>query len=170
MVEILNRLEFAAESEDLRAYEVDKDGWLRKDGWLCVPDVDGLREEILHEGHHSKLTIHPSGNKMYRDMKRTFYWEGMKRDIGNFISGCINCQLVKAEQKILSGFLHPLEVPQWKWESISMDFIDGLPKMRQGFNNIWVIVDRLTKSTHFIPLKSTRTTAKLAELYVREMV
>lgn len=91
----------------------------------------------MKEGHHSKLTIHLAGNKMYRDLKQTFYWEGMKWDIGNFISRCMNCQLVKAEQKEPSGLLHPLEVPQQKWESISMDFIDGLPRTRQGFNSIW---------------------------------
>lgn len=107
---------------------------------------------------------------MYRDLKWTFYWEQMKRDIGDFISKCMNCQLVKAEQKKPSGLLHPLYVPRWKWESILMDFIDGLARMRQGFNSILVIVDRLTKSAHFIPIMSTRMAAKLAELYVCEVV
>ncbi|MDQ4222763.1 integrase zinc binding domain-containing protein, partial [Pseudomonas aeruginosa] len=153
----------------MKPYGVDRQGWLRKEGRLCVPNVDGLREEVLREGHHSKLTIHPGGNKMYRDLRQTFYWEGMKRDVGEFISKCINCQLVKAKQKKPSGLLHPLEVPQWKWEHISMDFIDGLPRTRQGYDSIWVIVDRLMKSAHFIPVKSSRTTLKLAELYMREV-
>ena len=156
LAKIFNRLELAAGSDDLKPYEVDREGWLRKEGRLCVPNVDGLREEVLREGRHSKLTIHLGGNKMYRDLKQTFYWEGMKRDVGEFISKCINFQLVKAEKKKPSGLLHPLEVPQWKWEHISMDFIDGLPRMRQGYDNICVIVDLLTKSAHFILVKSSR--------------
>ncbi|MDQ4222837.1 integrase zinc binding domain-containing protein, partial [Pseudomonas aeruginosa] len=66
------------------------------------------------ESHHSKLTIHPGGNKMYRDLKRAFYWEGMKRAVDEFVSKCMNCKLIKTEQKKRSGLLHPLEVPQWK--------------------------------------------------------
>ena len=79
----------------------------------------------------------------------------------------MNCQLVKAEQKRPSGLLQPLEVPTWKLEQVSMDFIDGLPRTRAGIEEIWVIMNRLTKSARFIPVKSTRTTSKLAELYVK---
>ena len=68
---------------------------------LVLPNVNGLRDDVLRECHHSKLTIHPGGNKMYRDMRQTYYWEGMKRDVGKFISKCMNCQLVKAKQKSL---------------------------------------------------------------------
>lgn len=94
----------------------------------------------------------------------------MKRDVGEFISKFINCQLVKAEKKKPNGLLYPLEVPQWKWENISMDFIDGLPRTRQGYDSIWVVVDRLTKSAHFIPVKSSRTVAHLAEVYIHQVV
>ena len=94
----------------------------------------------------------------------------MKRDVGKFISKCMNCQLVKAEQKKPSGLLQPLEIPEWKWEQVSMDFIDGLPRTRSGYDSIWVIVDRLTKSARFIPVKSTRMAAKLAELYMKWVV
>ena len=123
------------EPED-KEFEVDREGWLRKRGRLVVPDIDGLRNEVLRECHHSTLTIHCGGNKMYQDMKRVYYWEGMKRDIGKFISKCMNCQLVKAEQKKPSGLLQPLDVPTWKWEQVSMDFIDGLPKPRAGNEGI----------------------------------
>ena len=94
----------------------------------------------------------------------------MKRDVGTFISKCMNCQLVKADQKKPSGFLQPLEIPEWKWEQVSMDFIDGLPRTRSGHDSIWVIVDRLTKSARFIPVKSNITVAKLAELHVKWVV
>lgn len=93
LAEILNRLELAAKSDDLRPYEVDREGWLRKEGRLRVPNVNGLREEVLREGHHSKLTIYPRGNKMYRDLKQKFYWEGMKSDVDEFISKCMKVNL-----------------------------------------------------------------------------
>ena len=107
LVKIIRDLEYGLNPEKDKGFEVDREGWLRKQGRLVVPDIDELRNEVMKESHHSKLTIHPGGNKMYRDMKRTYYWEGMKKDVGNFISKCMNCQLVKAEQKKPSGLLQP---------------------------------------------------------------
>ena len=133
LVEFIQKLEI--ENKD---FEVDREGWLRKRGQLVVLDIDGLRDEVLRECHHSKLTIHPGGNKMYQDMKRIFYWEGMKRDIGEFISKCMNCQLVKAEQKKPSGLLQPLEIPTWKWEQISMDYLE-LGQGMKGFGSLWIV-------------------------------
>ena len=114
LVKIIRELESGLDPEKDKGFEVDREGWLRKQGRLVVPDIDELRSEVLKESHQSKLTIHPGGNKMYRDMKRTYYWKGMKKDVGNFISKCMNCQLVKAEQNKPSGLLRPLEVPTWK--------------------------------------------------------
>jgi len=94
----------------------------------------------------------------------------MKRDISIHISRRTTCQQVKADHRKTVGLLQPLEVPTWKWEQISMDFIDGLPRTRKGNESIWVIVDRLTKSAHFISVKATRTASSLAELYMREIV
>ena len=72
--------------------------------------------------------------------------------------------------RIITGLLQPLEIPSWKWDQVSMDFIDGLPRTRRGNDSIWVIVDRLTKSAHFIPVKATRTASSLATTYMREIV
>ena len=94
----------------------------------------------------------------------------MKKDVAEFFARCLVCQQVKAEQKKPGGLLHPLEVPKWKWESVSMDFVDELPRSRKGNTGIWVIVDRLTKSDHFIPVKRRRTAAWLASVYLREIV
>lgn len=80
------------------------------------------------------MTIHPDGNTMYSDMKRIFYWTKMKHHVSEFIAKCMTCQIVKAEQKKSSGLLLPF--PQWKWESISMDFLDGLPHSRRGNESI----------------------------------
>ena len=93
---------------------------------------------------------------MYADMKRLYYWDGMKSDIANFIKRCMTCQLVKAEHRRPGGLLQPLEIPIWKWDQISMDFIDGLPRSHSSHDILWVIVDILTKSTHFTPPFSTR--------------
>ena len=94
----------------------------------------------------------------------------MKRNVAEFVLKCMICQQVKAEQKKPGGLLHPLEVPQWKWDSISMDFIDGLPRSRRGNTSIWVIVDRLTKIALFIPVKSRRNASSLASIYLKEIV
>ena len=82
----------------------------------------------------------------------------------------MTCQQVKADHQKTPGLLQPLEIPNWKWEQVSMDFIDGLPRTRRGNESIWVIVDRLTKSAHFIPVKSTRSASSLSKIYMREIV
>ena len=94
----------------------------------------------------------------------------MKGDVAKFVSKCLNCQKVKAEHQRPAGELQPIEVPEWKWEQITMDFVVGLPKTVEGYDAIWVVVDRLTKSARFIPMKVTYSVEKLAELYVNNVV
>ena len=86
----------------------------------------------------------------------------MKKVIAELVSKCLVCQKVKIEHQKPSGMLQPLEIPEWKWESISMDFVMGLPKTQAGFDAIWVIVDRLTKSAHFLPIRAIYPLEKLA--------
>ena len=107
---------------------------------------------------------------MYKDIQERFWWHGMKRDIAAFIACCDSCQRIKAEHQRPAGELQPIEISEWKWEQISMDFIVGLPKTTKGHDAIWVIVDRLTKSAHFLPIKITYSLEQLADLYVREIV
>ncbi|KAL4039374.1 hypothetical protein IC575_003026 [Cucumis melo] len=94
----------------------------------------------------------------------------MKREVADFVSRCLVCQQVKAPRQHPAGLLQPLSVPGWKWESVSMDFITGLPKTLKGYTVIWVVVDRLTKSAHFVPGKSTYTASKWGQLYMTEIV
>ncbi|KAH0746323.1 hypothetical protein KY285_007980 [Solanum tuberosum] len=131
------------------------DGALRYQGRLCVSCVDGLREKILEEAHNSSYSIHPGSTKMYRDLRDVYWWGGMKKDIAKFVSGCHSCQQVKAEHQRPGGLTQDIEIPTWKWEEINMDFVVGLPKTRKGFDSIWVVVDRMTKSAHFLPVKTT---------------
>ena len=78
-------------------------------------------KDILDEAYKSRMTVHPGGTKMYKDLKRIFYFEGMKREITTYVSHCLTCQQVKTEHQKLPGFLQPLPIPQWKWEHISID-------------------------------------------------
>jgi IS30 family transposase len=107
---------------------------------------------------------------MYQDLKQRYWWYGMKKDVAAHVALCDVCQRVKAEYQRPAGLLQPLKVPEWKWEEIGMDFIVGLPRTRDGYDSIWVIVDRLTKVVHFIPVKTTYTGLKLAELYISRIV
>jgi hypothetical protein len=137
---------------------------------LCVPDIKSIQELILKEVHETAYSIHPGREKMYQDLKTRFWWYGMKREIAEYVARCDSCQRIKAEHQKPAGLLQPLQIPQWKWDEIGMDFIVGLPHTRAGYDSIWVIVDRLTKATHFIPVKTTYNSAVLAELYMSRIV
>ncbi|KAL4010539.1 hypothetical protein IC575_030040 [Cucumis melo] len=114
--------------------------------------------------------MHPGSTKMYQDLKRVYWWRNMKRKVAEFVNRCLVCQQVKAPRQKPAGLLQPLSIPEWKWENVSMDFITGLPRTLRGFTVIWVVVDRLTKSAHFVPGKSTYTASKWAQLYMSEIV
>ena len=97
-----------------------------------VPQMTDLREEIIMEFHYSQFAVHPGGTKMYKDLRRQYYWSGMKRHVGDFVRQCLTCQQVKAKHQKLVGLLHPLEVAEWKWEHVTMDFMTHLPWTLQG--------------------------------------
>ena len=94
----------------------------------------------------------------------------MKREVATYVEKCLTCQQIKAEHQRPAGMLQPLDIPEWKWEQITMDFVSGLPKTVAGHDSIWVIVDRLTKSAHFLSVRTTFTLDKLAEIYIKEIV
>ncbi|GJS75334.1 putative reverse transcriptase domain-containing protein [Tanacetum coccineum] len=92
----------------------------------------------------------------------------MKANIATYVSKCLTCAKVKAEHQRPSGLLVQPEIPQWKWDNITMDFVTKLPKSSQGYDTIWVIVDRLTKSAIFMPMRETDPMDKLARMYLKE--
>jgi hypothetical protein len=100
---------------------------------------------------------------MYHDLKRKYWWYGLKRDVAAQVAICDACQRVKAEHQRPAGLIYPLKIPEWKWEKIDMDFMTGLPHTSEGYDAIWVIVDRLTKVAHFIPVKTTYKGPQLVE-------
>ncbi|GJX23661.1 putative reverse transcriptase domain-containing protein [Tanacetum coccineum] len=124
----------------------------------------------MHESHKSKYSIHPRSDNMYQDLKLLYWWSNMKANIATYVSKCLNCAKVKAEHQKPSGLLQQPEIPVWKWERITMDFVSGLPRTPSGYDTIWVIVDRLTKSAHFLPMKKTDSMEKLTRLYLKEIV
>jgi hypothetical protein len=107
---------------------------------------------------------------MFKDLKQYYWWPMMKKEIAEYVAKCVICQQVKVEHKRPAGELQPLPIPEWKWENITMDFVSGLPKSKKGNDAIWVIVNRLTKSALFLPMKMTDSVDKLAKLYVSEVV
>ena len=138
---------------DKTDYVIDESGGLLYKSRLCVLNDMDLRKKILYESHNTVFTMHPGGNKMYQDMKQYYWWRGMKNDISEYVSKCLACQQVKAEHQVPSGLLNPLPIPQWKWDNINMDFVSGFPLTQRKHDTVWVIVDRLTKSAHFIPVR-----------------
>ncbi|KAL0552128.1 hypothetical protein IC582_011225 [Cucumis melo] len=159
-----------AEAGQAVEFSLSSDGGLLFERRLCVPSDSAVKTELLSEAHSSPFSMHPGSTKMYQDLKRVYWWRNMKREVAEFVSRCLVCQQVKAPRQKPAGLLQPLSIPEWKWENVSMDFITGLPRTLRGFTVIWVVVDRLTKSAHFVPGKSTYTASKWAELYMSEIV
>ncbi|GJY91235.1 putative reverse transcriptase domain-containing protein, partial [Tanacetum coccineum] len=148
----------------------------RTDGTLCfngrswLPCYGDLRTVIMHVSHKSKYFIHSGSDKMYQDMKKLYWWPNIKANIATYVSKCLTYAKVKAEHQRPSGLLVQPEIPQWKWDNITMDFVTKLPKSSQGYDTIWVIVDRLTKSVIFVPMRETDPLEKLERMYLKEVV
>ncbi|GJS33756.1 putative reverse transcriptase domain-containing protein, partial [Tanacetum coccineum] len=165
-------VENSKDREKLRTEKLEP----RADGTMCLngrswlPCYGDLRTMIMHESHKSKYSIHPGSDKMYQDMKSLYWWPNMKANIATYVSKSLTCTKVKAEHQRPSGLLVQPEIPQWKWEKITMDFVTKLPKSSQGYNTIWVIVDRLTKSAIFMPMRETDPMDKLERMYLKEVV
>nr|GEY99764.1 putative reverse transcriptase domain-containing protein [Tanacetum cinerariifolium] len=151
-------------------FEIHPDGTRYHDKRIWLPKFSGLKDLIMHESHKSKYSIHPGFDKMYQDLKQLYWWSNMKADIATYVSKRLTCAKVKVEHQKPSDLLQQPEIPIWKWERITMDFIVGLPRTPSGYDSIWVIVDRLTKSTHFLPVKTTDSVEKLTQLYLKETV
>ncbi|KAK8926203.1 hypothetical protein KSP39_PZI018051 [Platanthera zijinensis] len=166
----LLRLYVRDEKGELPDFSIDDLGTLRYRGRFCIPDVGDIRAMVCREAHGSSIAYHPGSTKMYRDLKQIVWWYGMKGDIAKFVSECNICKQVKADHGRPGGKLTPLEIPTWKWESISMDFITDLLRSPRGHDSVWVIVDRLTKCAHFVQFKIDYPMRKIVELYVEEVI
>jgi hypothetical protein len=123
-----------------------------------------------NEAHLSRYSIHPGSTKMYHDLKKHYWWTKMKIEIAHYVTRCDTCRCVKVIHMKTVGPLQSLPIPTWKWEDISMDFIMGLPRTTKGFDSIWVIIDRLTKITHFLPVKTYYPVITYAQIYIARIL
>ncbi|GJS78174.1 putative reverse transcriptase domain-containing protein [Tanacetum coccineum] len=137
---------------------------------IWVPLKGGVRTLIMDEAHKSKYFVHPGADKMYYDLRDMYWSPGMKKDIVVYVSRCLTCLKVKAEHQRPSSLMQQFKILEWKWERIAMDFVMKQPRTSSGHDAIWVIVDRLTKSAHFLPMHEDYKMDRLARLYLNEIV
>ena len=114
--------------------------------------------------------MHPGSTNTYQDLKVLYWWFRMKRDVSEFVIKCMVCQKVKAEHQVPLGLLRPIRIPDWKWDRITMNFVVGLPLTGRKRDLVWVMVERFTKSSHFLLVRTDYSLDKLAELYISEIV
>lgn len=148
---------------------MEEDGLLRYHDRIYIPNKTELWRMILEESHLAPYSGQPGVSKMLSDIKPLYFRKEMKWEITEFVAGCLECQEVKAEHRYPVGLLHPNEVPEWKWQIISMDFVQGLPMTRNRNNIILVVIDRLTKVAHFIPGNLTYGALEIAHEFIKEI-
>jgi hypothetical protein len=132
---------------------------------LYIPDAEELKKLILDEMHKKPYSGHPGYQKMITAVRKQYFWPRMKNEIVDYIARCLECQQVKVEHKHPTCLLQPLPIPEWKWEVINMEFITGFSKTMKQHDAIMVVVDKLSKVAHFIPIKSTFKVVNVAEYF-----
>nr|GEX27525.1 putative reverse transcriptase domain-containing protein [Tanacetum cinerariifolium] len=136
--------------------------------WETPTTPTEVRQFLGLAGYYRRFI--EGSDKMYQDLKKLYWWPNMKAIIAEYVGKCLTCSRVKAECQKPSGLLVQPEIPTWKWERITMDFLTKLPKTSNGHDTIWVIVDHLTKLAHFIPTRETDSMETLTRLYIKEIV
>ena len=144
-------------------------GLLRYKGRIIVPNDTALRAKLLHEMHDTKVGGHSGVLRTFKKLRQQFYWPGMHGAVQNYVKGCEVCQKIKTETLVPAGLLQPLPIPCQVWDDISLDFIEGLPTS-QGRDTIMVVVDRFSKSAHFLPLSHPFTAKNVAEKFVEGII
>ncbi|KAJ3687163.1 hypothetical protein LUZ61_016327 [Rhynchospora tenuis] len=138
---------------------------LRYKGRICVGSSGNWRTTILQTLHDSSVGGHSGINATYQKVKKLFYWPNLKQAVHDYVESCQNCQINKGEKVLYPGLLQPLPIPEEAWQSVGLDFITGLP-LSKGRDVILVVVDRLTKYGHFIPLKHPFTASQVAQVFL----
>jgi hypothetical protein len=136
---------------------------------LYIPSCDDLKRFIMEELHKRPYTGHLGYQKMIMATRKQFCWPGLKKDIANYLDKCLECQKVKEEHRHPPGLLQPLPIPKWKWETISMDFMTKLPKFAKKNDAIMVVVVKLSKYSHFVPVKSTWKEIDISNIFMKEI-
>ena len=141
---------------------------LRYRGRLYVPEYEPLRLRLLQTHHEVAATGHPCRSKTLELLKRTYFWPSLQADVDRFVRNCHTCQRSRTPRHAPFGILRPLPIPDRPWEDIAMDFVTGLPAS-QGYDAIWVVVDRLTKARHLVPCCSSIDAAGLVDLFIQHI-
>jgi hypothetical protein len=136
-------------------YQMLDEGMLTYRNIFYIPNCDDLKRFIMDELHKRPYTSHLRYQKMITATRKQFYWPGLKKDIVDYLDKCLEFHQVKVEHWHPIELLQPIPILEWKWETISMDFITGLPKLTKKNDAIMVVVEKLSKFAHFIPIKST---------------
>jgi hypothetical protein len=165
--ELVEKLKQSNLQQKIEEYKLDNDEILMYRGIIYVPNSNELKNLILREMHNVPYVGHPGYQKTIAAVKSQYYWPDMKKEVVDFISKCLECQKVKVEHRHPTGLLHPLPIPEWKSEVVSMDFITKLPRTNKQHDSIMVVVDNLTKVAHFIPFKLTHKETNIVDVYMR---
>lgn len=139
------------------------------DSRIVVPDNSEIKTQLLQEYHATRLGGHAGSLRTYARISSHFYWQGLRRDVVEFVKKCMICQKAKTDNTHPAGLLQPLPIPQKIWEEIAMDFIIGLPNSK-GFTVILVVVDRLSKFGHFIPLRNDFSSTTVATAFIQNII
>lgn len=143
-------------------YRLATDGLVRFRDRIYVSNCSELKNLVLREFHVKFYSGHPGYQKTLMVVKKFYYWPNMKKEVAEFMTRCLDCQQVKVECKHPSGLLQPIVIPEWKWKVISMYFITSLQRAMKKHDFIMVMVDRLRKVAHFIPVKTTYLVSEVA--------
>jgi hypothetical protein len=166
---LVAKLQQGKMQQQVEMYKLGADGIIMYKNITYVPNVQDLKLAILHKMHNVPYVGHRGYHKTVAVVKSHYFWPGMKKEIVEYITRCMECQKVKVEHRHLAGLLQPLPIPEWKWEVVTMDFITGLPKIGKQHDSIMVVVEKVTKYAHFIPLKTTHKAADVADIFMKEV-
>jgi hypothetical protein len=150
-------------------YKLETDGTLMYKNKIYVPNVQDLKLMILNEMHNVPYVRHLGYLKTMAAIKSHYFWPSMKKEIAEYIAKCMECQKVKSKHRHPAGLLQPLPILECNWEVVKMDFITGLPRRGKKHDSIMVVVDKITKAAHFIPLKTTHKAANVVDIFMREI-
>jgi hypothetical protein len=160
--------QLALTSPNAQGYVLDR-GLIRKGPLIWIGHNTALQTKLIAAFHSTAIGGHSGVNATYHRLKKLFLWKGMKTDVDTYVKQCSICQHTKHSHSHPAGLLQPLPIPAGVWQDLSMDFVEGLPKS-DGYTVIMVVVDRLTKFAHFIPLKHPYTASSVAQLFLDHIV
>jgi hypothetical protein len=165
--ELVEKLQQGILQQKIEEYKLDNDEILMYRGRIYVPNYQELKNMILREMHNVPYAGHPGYQKTIAVVKSQYYWLEMKKEVVDFITKCLECQKVKAEHRHPDGLLQPLPIPEWKWEVVTIYFITKLPITNKKHESIMVVVDKLTKVVHFVPVKLTQKETNIVDAYMK---